>query len=120
MTSTPHRSPAARASLQRYWRLNILVMSILLALWALVGLGCGILWADLLNRYRLPGTGYPLGFWFAQQGSILTFVLLILIYALVMNRLDRHHRGELERIARIEAGQPPSRQGGQGPPRDLD
>ena len=69
-------------------------MAVLLVIWASVGLGCGILFADTLNQYTLPGTGYPLGFWFAQQGSIVTFVLLILIYALLMNRLDHLHHAE--------------------------
>jgi putative solute:sodium symporter small subunit len=76
-----------------YWRKNLLVMALLLSLWAGVSLGCGILFADTLNAYELPGTGYPLGFWFAQQGSIVVFVLLILAYCLFMNRLDaRHHQ----------------------------
>lgn len=61
----------------------------LLIIWAIAGLGCGVLWADFLNEWSLFDTGYPLGFWFAQQGSILIFVLLILIYAVAMNRLDR-------------------------------
>ena len=73
-------------------------MGVLLSVWALVGLGCGVVFADYLNRYELPGTGYPLGFWFAQQGSIVTFVLLILVYALMMNRLDRIHHEELSKI----------------------
>jgi len=74
-----------------YWRNNVRIMSVLLAVWAFVGLGCGILWADWLNQWQLGGV--PLGFWFAQQGSIATFVVLILIYALVMNWLDaNYHR----------------------------
>lgn len=76
---------------RRYWRTNVRIMSVLLGVWAFVGLGCGILWADWLNQFRLGGV--PLGFWFAQQGSIATFVVIILIYALLMNRLDaRFHR----------------------------
>jgi len=80
--------------LQRYWRSNLRLMSGLLAVWALVSLGCGIVFADFLNQFQLPGTGYPLGLWFAQQGSILTFVVLILVYAVWMNRLDRIHHEE--------------------------
>lgn len=72
----------------------------LLTVWAVVSLGCGILLADELNNYNLPGTGYPLGFWFAQQGSILVFVVLILVYAICMNRLDRQHHEELEALNR--------------------
>jgi putative solute:sodium symporter small subunit len=45
--------------------------------------------AEPLNAFRLPGTGYPLGFWFAQQGSIYVFVVLIFVYVVLMNRLDR-------------------------------
>jgi putative solute:sodium symporter small subunit len=71
--------------------------------WAFAGLGCGILFADWLNRFNLPFTGFPLGFWFAQQGSIVVFVLCILIYCLAMNRLDaKHHRERIE----IERGDP--------------
>ncbi|MBC2601784.1 DUF4212 domain-containing protein [Puniceicoccus vermicola] len=83
--------------LKSYWRRNIILMLILLSIWAAAGLGCGILFADTLNQYTLPGTGYPLGFWFAQQGSIIVFVFLILIYALIMNRLDRSHMADRTR-----------------------
>jgi putative solute:sodium symporter small subunit len=79
-------------------------MSVLLAVWFVAGLGCGVLWADWLNQFNLPGTAYPLGFWFAQQGSIVVFVLVILIYCVLMNRLDRRHLEELVRI-RKEEGQ---------------
>lgn len=96
--SYPNPSEEAARLLQRYWRTNLLLMSGLLAIWAFVGLGCGILWADWLNQYRLFGTGYRLGFWFAQQGSIITFVFLILVYALTMNRLERQHRQDLEQL----------------------
>jgi putative solute:sodium symporter small subunit len=84
--------------LQRYWRLNLLLMTVLLFLWAGVSLGCGVLIADWLNQFRVPLTGFPLGFWFAQQGSIVVFVLCILIYCVVMNALDRHHHRELEKL----------------------
>ncbi len=90
--------PAVHACLERYWRANIKFTVFLIAVWAFAGLGCGILWADFLNHYRLPGTGYPLGFWFAQQGSIIVFVLLILAYCLYMNRLDARHHRELDEI----------------------
>jgi putative solute:sodium symporter small subunit len=71
-------------------------MAGLLVVWAFVSFGCGILWADWLNQFRLPGTGYPLGFWFAQQGSIAVFVVCILVYCIAMNRLDARHHAELE------------------------
>lgn len=107
--SPPAKSPtpsAEQACLRRYWRTNLLVMSVLLVLWAIVGLGCGVLWADRLNEFRLPGTGYPLGFWFAQQGSIAAFVLLVLVYCLVMNRVDRRHHAELASLRRAPSGTP--------------
>ena len=95
---TLDRDPAA--ALKRYWRTNVLYMVVLLLIWAVVGLGCGVLFADWLNQFRLPGTAVPLGFWFAQQGSIIVFVLLILVYCLLMNRLDRKHHARLQRLRR--------------------
>jgi putative solute:sodium symporter small subunit len=80
---------------ERYWRSNVRIMLALLAVWSLVGVGAGVLAADWLNRFDLPGTGFPLGFWFAQQGSIIAFVILILVYCVLMNRLDRRHHSEL-------------------------
>ena len=84
--------------LERYWRSNISIMAVLLLLWALISFGCGILFADSLNRFSLFDTGYPLGFWFAQQGSIVGFVIIILVYALIMNRTDARHHHELETV----------------------
>jgi len=92
-----HR-PEVRALLTRYWRDNVRIMLILLAVWAFAGLGCGVLLADWLNQFKLPGTAYPLGFWFAQQGSIIVFVLLILIYCVYMNCRDARHHRELAEI----------------------
>ena len=83
----PGGAPAALA--RRYWRRNLRYLAGLLALWALVSFGFGIVWADALNRVRIPGTGFPLGFWFAQQGAIYAFLLLIAAYVVLMNRLDR-------------------------------
>ena len=87
---------AVAEALKRYWRSNVLIMTVLLTIWAIVGLGCGILFADVLNQYKIGG--YPLGFWFAQQGSIMTFVVLILTYCILLNRLDKRHHDELEAI----------------------
>ena len=72
-----------------YWRRNLTYVLILLTIWALVSFGCGVLWAAALNAYHLPFTRFPLGFWFAQQGSIYVFVILIFVYVRLMNRLDR-------------------------------
>lgn len=96
------------ANQARYWRANLLVMGCLLFVWAAAGFGAAIFFADRLNEFTLPGTHFPLGFWFAQQGSIGVFVLVILVYCVVMNRLDaRHHaeREELLKAVRQEAGQ---------------
>ncbi len=72
-----------------YWRRNLIYLAILLAIWFIVSYGCGILFVDELDRVRLGG--FKLGFWFAQQGSIYTFVVLIFVYVWLMNRLDRKH-----------------------------
>ncbi len=91
--------PAVAEAARRYWRANVAVMAVLLCVWAFVGLGCGVLWADWLNQWRLGGI--PLGFWFAQQGSIATFVVIVFVYAVTMNRLDdRYHR----RVGRDASG----------------
>ena len=98
------KSNDKQAGLEKYWISNMRVVAVLIPIWAAVSLGCGVLLADVLNNYNLPGTGYPLGFWFAQQGSIIVFVLLILVYCLWMNRLDgKHHR---EREAQQKNGSP--------------
>jgi len=90
--------PEVHALLDRYWRRNLLLTLVLLMVWAVAGLGCGVLLADRLNQYKLPGTGFPLGFWFAHQGSIIVFVLLIFIYCLLMNKLDAKHHEELKQL----------------------
>jgi putative solute:sodium symporter small subunit len=72
-----------------YWRRNVRYLWILIAIWFTVSYGFGIIFADTLNAYRIPGTSYPVGFWFAQQGSIYVFVVLIFVYVRLMNRLDR-------------------------------
>ena len=72
-----------------YWQANLRLMLGLLSIWFLVSFGCGILWVDYLNQFDL--FGFKLGFWFSQQGSILTFVILIFVYAWRMNQLDKAH-----------------------------
>ena len=71
---------------REYWRRNVRLMSILLMIWALVSFGAGILFVDQLNQLSI--FGIPLGFWFAQQGSIVVFVILIAIYGWRMDKLD--------------------------------
>jgi putative solute:sodium symporter small subunit len=80
---------ADRSGPAAYWRRNLRYLAVLLAVWFAVSFGAGILFAPQLNAIRIPGTGFPLGFWFAQQGSIYTFVVLIFVYVVLMNRLDR-------------------------------
>lgn len=98
-------NPALQESLKRYWRTNLKIMMVLLAVWAVAGLGCGVLFADALNAYSLGG--YPLGFWFAQQGSIIVFVVLILIYSLLLNRLDIKHHAEMQSLKRSSREEQP-------------
>ena len=71
-----------------YWRRNVRYVALLLGIWFVVSFGFGVLLVEPLNEIRLPGTGFKLGFWFAQQGSIYTFVALIFVYVVLMNRLD--------------------------------
>ncbi len=85
-TDSSDRSERERS----YWRANMRLIMVLLAIWALVSFGCGVLLIEWLNQWSLGGL--PLGFWFAQQGSIYTFVVLIAVYAVLMDRLDRRHR----------------------------
>jgi putative solute:sodium symporter small subunit len=72
-----------------YWRKNLLYLSILLGIWFLVSYGFGILLKDQLDKISIGG--FKLGFWFAQQGSIYVFVILIFVYVLLMNRLDKKY-----------------------------
>jgi putative solute:sodium symporter small subunit len=74
--------------LNTYWSRNLRYLAALLVVWFVVSYGCGILFVDTLNAVRIPGTGFKLGFWFAQQGSIYVFVALIFVYVRLMNRLD--------------------------------
>lgn len=72
---------------RQYWMRNLAYVGALLAIWFTVSYGFGILLIEPLNRIRIGG--FRLGFWFAQQGSIYTFVVLIFVYVRLMNRLDR-------------------------------
>ena len=74
-------------NLQQYWKKNLRYLLILLSIWFVVSYGCGILFADSLNAIKLGG--FPLGFWFAQQGSIYIFCILIFVYVWLMNKLDK-------------------------------
>jgi putative solute:sodium symporter small subunit len=70
-----------------YWKANLRLMSILLVAWAFVSFGLGIFFVEPLNQAQMGG--FPLGFWFAHQGSIYTFIVLIWVYAVASDRLAR-------------------------------
>jgi putative solute:sodium symporter small subunit len=72
-----------------YWKENIRYVIILLAIWFSVSYGAGILFKDALNTIQLRG--FKLGFWFAQQGSMYAFVILIFVYVRLMNKLDKKY-----------------------------
>ena len=72
-----------------YWKENLRYLLILLSIWFSVSYGAGILFKDALNQIKIGG--FPLGFWFAQQGSIYVFVILIFVYVRLMNKLDKKY-----------------------------
>ncbi len=74
---------------QAYWKANLRLLTMCLVIWAIVSYGFGILLVEPLNAISLGG--YKLGFWFAQQGSIYVFLVLIFFYAFRMSALDREH-----------------------------
>ena len=73
-----------------YWRKNLKYLIILLSIWFTVSFGFGVILVDQLNTFQF--FGFKLGFWFAQQGSIYVFVVLIFVYIYLMNRLDKNFR----------------------------
>lgn len=75
-----------------YWKKNLKYLAILLSIWFIVSYGFGIILVDQLDKIRIGG--FKLGFWFAQQGSILVFVILIFVYVRLMNKLDRQFRDQ--------------------------
>ncbi len=77
---------------QNYWKTNLKYLVVLLLIWFTVSFGFGILLVDKLNKIRFGG--FKLGFWFAQQGAIYVFVILIFIYIYLMNRLDKKFKNE--------------------------
>ena len=83
------------SALKKYWQSNIKILISLLFIWFLSSFGFGILWSDTLDKIQVGG--FKLGFWFAQQGSIYIFVLLIFIYVFLMNRLDQKYSNEVSK-----------------------
>ena len=76
----------ATKELQAYWKENLSYIAVLLGIWFVVSYVCGILMVNQLDAYTIAG--FPLGFWFANQGSLVTFVALIWVYVWLMDRLD--------------------------------
>ena len=70
-----------------YWKANLLILSIILFIWFIVSFGFGIIWSESLDEIKI--WGFKLGFWFAQQGSIYIFVIIIFLYVWLMKRLDK-------------------------------
>ena len=79
---------------KHYWKVNIRIMSILLSIWFLVSFGFSIIFVDKLNELNL--FGFKFGFWWAQQGSIFTFVILVFVYSILMNKVDREYQRKLK------------------------
>ncbi len=81
-----------KSSQDSYWKENLRILLFLLLIWFLVSFGFGILLSDWLDQFQLGG--FKLGFWFAQQGSIYIFIILIFIYIHLMNKLDKKYFGK--------------------------
>lgn len=84
-----HAAGTSRESGMAYWSASLRLILGCLVVWFLVSYGAGILFADALNSIQIGG--FKLGFWFAQQGSIYVFIVLIFFYAWKMNQIDREH-----------------------------
>ena len=86
-----------------YWRANLRLVLGLLLFWFAASFGCGILFADALDAVRIGG--FKLGFWFAQQGAILVFVILIFVYIRCMDRLDKKYKNRQQGLQKRQGGQ---------------
>ena len=84
----------SRRNIDQYWKKNIQIVSILLVFWFLASFGFGIIFADSLDEISF--FGFKLGFWFAQQGSILIFVAIIFIYIRSMKKLDQEFKEDID------------------------
>ena len=83
----PEHPPQDDAHGRAYWKANLRLIGFCLVIWALVSFGFGIILRPLISGIRIGGT--DLGFWFAQQGSILVFLVLLFFYAIRMRAIDR-------------------------------
>ena len=84
----------SNGNVDQYWKKNIQIVTILLSIWFLASFGFGIIFANDLDQINF--FGFKLGFWFAQQGSILIFVAIIFIYIRLMKKLDQDFKEEIE------------------------
>jgi putative solute:sodium symporter small subunit len=75
-----------------YWNANLIIVIFLLSIWFLSSFGAGILFSDYLDNFQIGG--FKLGFWFSQQGSIISFVFIIVLYCFLMNKLDKKYDSE--------------------------
>jgi len=75
-----------------YWNANLIIVIFLLSIWFLSSFGAGILFSDYLDNFQIGG--FKLGFWFSQQGSIISFVFIIVLYCFLMNKLDHKYNSE--------------------------
>ena len=75
-----------------YWNANLMIVIFLLSIWFLSSFGAGILFSDYLDNFQIGG--FKLGFWFSQQGSIISFVFIIVLYCFLMNMLDKKYDSE--------------------------
>ena len=75
-----------------YWNANLRIVILLLSIWFLTSFGAGILFSDYLDNFQIGG--FKLGFWFSQQGSIISFVFIIVLYCFLMNKLDKKFNTE--------------------------
>ena len=92
---------------QSYWRANLKLVGACLGIWFAVSFGCGVLLVDVLNQVAVGG--FKLGFWFAQQGSMVVFLGLVAFYAWRIGRIDRSYG-----VAEAEPEQPPGSAPGNG------
>ena len=75
-----------------YWKANLIIVIFLLSIWFLSSFGAGILFSDYLDNFQIGG--FKLGFWFSQQGSIISFVFIIVLYCFLINKLDKKYNSE--------------------------
>ncbi|HAU21679.1 MAG TPA: DUF4212 domain-containing protein [Erythrobacter sp.] len=79
----------AKLHARQYWRANLRLLGLLMSVWFMVSFGAGILFRDFLDQFMIGG--FPLGFWFAQQGSIYVFIALIFYYSWKMHHIEQHY-----------------------------